>query len=94
VDRYDLIVIGSGPAGDKGAAQGTIDLFVNTVFNYPSLDDACKYAATTTSALSSAAPPPGPRVENAAELAALRGPHRGSSGRHGLAGALRMSGEP
>jgi hypothetical protein len=88
-DEFDLIVIGSGPAGEKGAAQGAYfgqrvagarghvpeiaavgeskescrrwvsptasdrrtirlmraDFFIQSVFNYPTLGEAYKYAA-------------------------------------------------
>jgi hypothetical protein len=43
-ERYDLVVIGGGPAGEKGAAQAA-DLFIQAVFNYPTLGEAYEYAA-------------------------------------------------
>ena len=48
---FDLIVIGSGPAGEKATAQAAYfgkkeqDCFIDAVFNYPTLSDAYKYAA-------------------------------------------------
>jgi len=49
--HYDFIAIGSGPAGKRAAIQavialgGTLDYFVQTVFNYPTLAEAYKVAA-------------------------------------------------
>ena len=50
MEAYDLLVIGAGPAGEKGAAQaayfdGTLDFFIQNVFNFPTLSDIYKYAA-------------------------------------------------
>ena len=44
IHSYDLVVIGSGPAGEKGAAQAATDLFIQTCFNYPTLSETYKYA--------------------------------------------------
>ncbi len=49
--HYDFIAIGSGPAGKRTAIRavialgGTLDYFVQTVFNYPTLAEAYKVAA-------------------------------------------------
>jgi NAD(P) transhydrogenase len=49
--HYDFIAIGSGPAGKRAATHavialgGTLDYFVQTVFNYPTLAEAYKVAA-------------------------------------------------
>lgn len=56
MEHYDLIVIGSGPAGEKVpelihvASQvmmsgGSINEFVNAVYNYPTLTEVYKSAA-------------------------------------------------
>jgi len=57
---YDLVVIGSGPGGQKTAIQGarelvriaqvvmahdgTVEYFINSVFNYPTLAECYKTA--------------------------------------------------
>ncbi len=56
MEHGDLIVIGSGPAGEKGAelirvasqvmiSGGSVKEFVNAVYNYPTLTDVYKSAA-------------------------------------------------
>ncbi len=54
--RYDVLVIGSGPVGQKASELihigqavlnfgGPVDYFKDAVFNYPTLTDAYKEAA-------------------------------------------------
>lgn len=50
-ENFDLVVIGSGPAGElihlgQAVIQfgGAIDHFVHSTFNVPTLTDAYKYA--------------------------------------------------
>ena len=45
---YDLVCIGSGPAGQRAAVRapgGGLDSFLDAIFNYPTLAECYKVAA-------------------------------------------------